>query len=257
MSTHITWTPTADQQDIITASYTARIPGMGKVVLTPQIKRRARRGRTWTVITRLHPLLARELTALSAYERPHVEMLLYGASIVLNDQVVDGPDHGLVATRDRGRLVTTYQGHPALTRDQVLDLAEYLRFRLHGGPRPEAGAASVVPAPVEEDLWPRDATRPRGRTTRADLCRAIALFLDQGPNRGIDPDDVAAAVVARYGLTAWEDLDREQVSVVLADADTRIQHEGGHGARAALPGPAGEKRSSRPPKNYTHNSTLM
>jgi hypothetical protein len=204
------------------STYTAVLPGQGQVTITPTVKERARAGHHRTTVSGLHPLLAHKLAALDEDTRPHVELLLNSAVIAITDKSDDAPDSsliGLIATRDRGRLITNYQGHPALTCDDVLDLAEHLRAHLNGDAPPRLRTAPRPAAAARDDNWPQTAAAASDQTSREDLRNAIALYLDQSPGTGIDPGDVAAAVVNRYGLTRWDRLDAHQVIAVLDDAD--------------------------------------
>ncbi|MEE2054668.1 helix-turn-helix domain-containing protein [Nocardiopsis tropica] len=109
-------------------TYTTTLAGYGELTITPKVKRRADR----TVVRGIMPLLADKLAEIPAADRPHVELLLHGAMIAILDNEDTAPDNGLTTSRDNGRLLTTYQGHPALTTDEVLDLAAQIRTHLNG-----------------------------------------------------------------------------------------------------------------------------
>lgn len=205
------------------ATYTAHIPGLGERVITPKIKKTHRRT-SRTQVTGLHPLLAHKLAVLSDEDRPHVEMLVHSAWIAITDEADQGPDlvliPGLIVARDRGRLATNYQGHPDLTRQDMLDLAEHLRAHLNGTVLEQRQGGFGQAAVVEEDGWPTIPAVPaRSQITRQNLSEDIARHLDHSGVTDIDPAAVAAAVVERYGLIAWDQLEQHQVHLVLSEVE--------------------------------------
>ncbi|WP_435108088.1 UvrD-helicase domain-containing protein [Nocardiopsis synnemataformans] len=205
------------------ATYIYRDTAGEEVTVTPRVRDRVKDGYRHIMISGLHPLLADRLAALSDYDRPHVEILLrHSGHIVITDQIDDGPGNGLATYRDRGRLLTTYQGHPVLTIDHVLDLAEALRYQLMGKESLHVGLTPRPAGRVRADDGYHITGGARRSITRQDLVRDVTLFLDSSGDaaRDVDPEAVAEAVVARYGLTSWGDLDEKQVTAVLEAASS-------------------------------------
>lgn len=203
------------------ATYTYRDTDGEEVTVTPRVRERVKDGHRRIMVSGLHPLLADRLAALSDYDRPHVEILLrHSGHIVITDRIDDSPDNGLAASRDRGRLLTIYQGHPILTIDHVLDLAEALRYQLMGTESLHVGLTPRPTGRVRAGDGHHITGGARRSITRQDLVRDLTLFLDSSGDaaRDVDPEAVAEAVVSRYGLTSWKDLDEEQVAAVLDDA---------------------------------------
>lgn len=116
----------------LTATYTYGRPhgaGAAPTTITPKVRDRVRDGERVISVRGLAPLLADRIDAIADEgDRLHTLEALYSASITISDQ--PGEFDSLIATRDEGRLATTYQGTADLTRDDVLDLAERLRTQL-------------------------------------------------------------------------------------------------------------------------------
>lgn len=116
----------------LNASYTYATPGFPEPTetVTTRVNTRERNGMTITSIRGLAPLLTDRIEAIADEgNRLHTLMELSTARIVISDTVRD--DLGsLVATRDSGRLSTTYTGTRDLPVPVVLDLAEQIRTQL-------------------------------------------------------------------------------------------------------------------------------
>ncbi|MEU0979073.1 hypothetical protein ABZ488_07620 [Streptomyces griseus] len=116
----------------LNATYTYSTPGFPEPseTVTTRVNTRERDGMRMTSVRGLAPLLADRIKAIGDEgNRLHTLMELSTARIVISDTERDGLG-SLVATRDGGRLSTTYTGTPDLPVSVVLDLAEQIRAQL-------------------------------------------------------------------------------------------------------------------------------
>lgn len=115
----------------LTATYTWTRPGdTQSTTVTPKVRDRQRDSERIISVRGLAPLLADQINAIEDEgDRLHTLEVLHSAVITISDQPGDFFD-STIATRDEGRLATTYAGTRHLPKDAVLDLAETLRTQL-------------------------------------------------------------------------------------------------------------------------------
>ncbi|MFI9018706.1 hypothetical protein ACIGZI_32200 [Streptomyces griseus] len=109
-------------------------------------------------------------------------MELSTARIVISDTERDGPD--TVATRDGGRLSTTYTGTPDLPVTVVLDLAEQIRDQLAADKAAEKVARSAEAAQWDHLPW--------------DIDHPDRELLDQAVEAGVPAEELVRIVGDHY-----------------------------------------------------------
>ncbi|MFD3908830.1 hypothetical protein ACFXOL_21040 [Streptomyces californicus] len=120
----------------LNGTYTYATPDFPEpsTTVTTRVRTRQRDGMTITTVRGLAPLLLDHINAITDEgDRRHTLELLWGSVIAISD--TERPDLGPTpaATRQGGRISTTYTGTRALPAAVVLDLAARIRDQLAAG----------------------------------------------------------------------------------------------------------------------------
>jgi hypothetical protein len=120
----------ATMQLDLTATYTITDGPRADTTITPKIRHKQLGAEHRIIIRDIAPLLADRIDAIADLgDRLHTLEVLMGAIITISDQAGE-PIARSAATRDSGRILTTYAGTRDLPVSVVLDLAEQLRTQL-------------------------------------------------------------------------------------------------------------------------------
>ncbi|MFC8723785.1 hypothetical protein [Streptomyces bacillaris] len=166
------------------ATYTYPTPGFpdAEETVTTRVRTREQDGMTITSVRGLAPLLADRIEAITDEgDRLHTLMQLSGARITISDTERDLGT--LVASRDGGRLATTYGGTSDLPTDVVLDLAEQIRTQLNADKASEEAALAAKAAQWDHLPW--------------DMDHPDRDLLDQAVQSGVPVEEIVRIADAR------------------------------------------------------------
>lgn len=185
----------------LAATYTYDTPGFPEPseTVTTRVGTREQNGMTLTSVRGLAPLLIGRIEAIADEgDRLHTLMELSMSRIVISD-AERGDLDSMVATRDGGRISTTYTGTRDLPVDVVLDLGERIRDQLAADRAAEEAAQAARAARWDHLPW--------------DIDHPDRELLDQAVDAGVPVEELVRIVGDHYLRYGYELRRKEELTI--------------------------------------------